>query len=192
MKTSTTLCWLALLFALTTKGVWGQTAVRLPEEKQRQEQAKVRVKEQEKLAQQANVQILGNTAFNDKELRSQLKEQLSFIAENGLTPARADDAAFFLEIFYKKHGYAKVQVSYTIESGNRFRLTVSEGPLVHLGKVIFVGNRQITADKLFDYAVGPTRQRVSKAQAALPFVPSDLSEGADLVLRFYVSEGFAE
>lgn len=192
MKTTTTLCWLLLLFALTTTGVWAQAAVKLPAEKQREEEAKARVKEQERLAQQANVEIVGNTAFSDKILRSQLKEQLSFIAENGLTSARADDAAFFLEVFYKKHGYAKVQVGYTIESGNRFRLSISEGPLVHLGKVIFIGNHQIKADKLFDYAVGPTRQRVSKAERALPFVPSDLTEGADLVLRFYVSEGFAE
>ena len=80
---------------------------------------------------------VGNTAFDDKELRSQLKEQLSFIAENGLTSARADDAAFFLELFYKKHGYAKVNVHYTILSGNRFRLDISEGPLVHLAKIKF-------------------------------------------------------
>ena len=80
------------------------------------------------------MEIRGNTAFDEKELRSQLKEQLTFIAEQGLTSARADDAAFFLELFYKKHGYAKVNVSYTIESGNRFRLEITEGPLVHLGE----------------------------------------------------------
>ncbi len=189
-----TLAGLFLLLCLTTTTLFGQnaSAVKLPEQKQREAQEKARAKEQEKIAEQANVRIVGNQAFDEKLLRSQLKEQLSFIAQHGLTSARADDAAFFLELYYRKHGYAKAQVSYRIESGNSFRLTVSEGPLVHLGKVIFVGNRQITADKLFDYAVGPTRQRVSKAQALLPYVPSDLVEGADLVQRFYVSEGFAE
>ncbi|HEY2799494.1 MAG TPA: BamA/TamA family outer membrane protein, partial [Chthoniobacterales bacterium] len=183
-----------LTICLTTDGLRAQdaAAVKLPEQKQREEQAKAESKEQEKIAQQASTEIVGNTAYDDKTLRSEVKEQLSFIAQHGLTNARADDAAFFLELYYRKHGYAKVSVRYTILSGNRFRLEVAEGPLVHLAKVIFIGNRQITVDKLFDYAVGPTRQRVSKAQAALPFVPSDLSEGADLVQRFYVSEGFAE
>ncbi len=184
------LLWLGFL----TLRAPGQTAaaVKLPEQEQREKQQKAQLKQQEKIAQQANVEIVGNTSFDEKELRKQLKEQLTFIAQQGLTSARADDAAFFLELFYRKHGYAKVHVSYTIESGNRFRLTVAEGPLVHLKQVIFVGNRQITSDKLFDYAVGPTRHRVSKAQAVLPFVPADLQEGADLVQRFYVSEGFAE
>lgn len=185
---------LCFLLCLTTIGAEAQTAaaVKLPEQKQREQQAKAKAKQEEKIAQQANVEIVGNKAFDEKTLRSQLKEQLTFIAREGLTAARADDAAFFLELFYRKHGYAKVEVTYTILSGDRFRLTINEGPLVHLGKVIFVGNRQISVDKLFDYAVGPTRQRVSKAERSLPFVPSDLTEGADLVQRFYVSEGFAE
>ncbi len=183
---------LGLLICLTTGGLRAQNAVKLPEQERQQEQKKATAKVEEKVAQQANVEIRGNTAFEEKELRSQLKEQLTFIAEQGLTSARADDAAFFLELFYKKHGYARVNVSYTIESGNRFRLDIAEGPLVHLAKIKFVGNRQIPTDKLFEYAAGPTRSRYSKATALLPFVPGDLAEGADLVQRFYVSEGFIE
>jgi outer membrane protein insertion porin family len=83
-------------------------------------------------------------------------------------------------------------VHYAIVSGDRFRLEINEGPLVHLGQVEFVGNRQVPAARIFDYAVGPTRERYSKAQASLPFVPNDLEEGADLVQRYYVSEGFVE
>ena len=106
-------------------------------------------KEQEQIAQQANLEIRGNTAFDDKTLRSQLKEQLTFIAQSGLTNARADDAALFPRAFYKKHGYAKVEVRYTIISGSHFRLDISEGPLVHLGTIQFIGNRQLPSDKLF-------------------------------------------
>ncbi|HEY3663053.1 MAG TPA: BamA/TamA family outer membrane protein [Chthoniobacterales bacterium] len=180
------------LFCLTSGLVFGQGAVELPEQEQKAKEQKIAAKTQEKVAQQANLQIVGNTAFPDKELRSQLKEQITFIQQNGLTAARADDAAFFLELFYRKHGYAKVNVSYTLLSGNSFRLTIAEGPLVHLGELIFVGNQQVPSTKLFDYAAGPTRERVSKAQALLPFVPSDLEEGANLVQRFYISEGYAE
>jgi len=183
---------LALFFCLTNAFSLGQNAVRLPDQERKVKAQKVAAKQQEKTAQRANLEIRGHTAFNDKELRSQLKEQLSTIEDYGLTTARADDAAFFLELFYKKHGYAKVEVHYTIVSGDRFRLDINEGPLVHLGRVEFVGNGQVPTARIFGYAVGPTRERYSKAQASLPFVPSDLNEGADLVQRYYVSEGFVE
>ena len=189
---SSSLIWFVALLCLTTEALYGQNAINLPQEEQRRRQAKAQSKQQEKAAQRANLEIVGNAAFPEKELRSQLKEQITFIEQNGLTTARADDAAFFLELFYRKRGYAKVNVSYTILSADRFRLTVAEGPLVHLGKLIFIGNRQIPTEKLAEYAFGPTRERVSKAQALLPFVPSDLEEGANLVQRYYISEGFIE
>ena len=59
-----------------------------------------------------------------------MKEQITTIDDFGLTAARGDDAAFFLELFYRKHGYAKVSVSYTIESGDHLRLDINDGPLV--------------------------------------------------------------
>ena len=193
-RRESSLKWFAgfLFLCLTSHLVLGQGAVKLPEEEQKQKEEKLVSKEQEQIAQQANLEIRGNTAFDDKTLRSQLKEQLTFIAQNGLTNARADDAAFFLGLFYKKHGYAKVDVRYTIVSGSHFRLDISEGPLVHLGKIQFIGNRQLPTDKLFQYAVGPTQSRYSKATKLLPFVSSDLVEGAALVERYYVSQGFVE
>ncbi|MDQ3117499.1 MAG: BamA/TamA family outer membrane protein [Verrucomicrobiota bacterium] len=180
-----------LALSLTTSGLRAQ-AVKLPEQEQKEKQRKAAAKAQEKVAQQANLEIRGHTAFGEKELRSQLKEQLTMIEQYGLTTARADDAAFFLELYYKKHGYAKVDVRYTVLSGNRFRLEIAEGPLVHLGAVKLIGVHQVPEAKLFDYAVGPTRSRYSKATALLPFVPGDLEEGADLVQRYYISEGFVD
>src|SRR5260370_33370143 len=61
-----------------------------------------------------------------------------------------------------------------------------------LGKVIFDGNIQEPTDKLFEYAVGPTRERYSKLQKNLPFVAADMQEGAELVHRFYVARGFLD
>jgi outer membrane protein assembly complex protein YaeT len=109
-----------------------------------------------------------------------------------LTAARGDDAAFFLELFYRKHGYAKVSVRYAIESGDRLVLDINEGPLVTLGLVNFVGNQHQPADVLFEYAVGPTRERYSSLQSKLPFVAADVEEGADLVHRLYVANGYLD
>src|SRR6266487_3281368 len=162
-----------------------------PEERQKTQQAVA--KQQEKRAQQASViEFRGQQAFKEKELRSQLKEEITTIDDYGLSPARADDLAFFLEVFYRKHGYAKVNVHYVIESQNRVRLDIAEGPLMTLSKVIFDGNSKESADKLFEYVVGPTRERYSKLQKNLPFVAADMQEGAKLVHRFYVAEGFLD
>lgn len=61
-----------------------------------------------------------------------------------------------------------------------------------LGTVTFDGNTNEPADKLFEFAVGPTRERYSKLQKRLPFVAADVEEGGDLVHRLYVAEGFLD
>src|SRR5437660_7504202 len=167
-----------------------QTAVNVPraEEKQKQEQAVA--KEQEKHAQATTaVEFSGEQVFSDKDLRSAVKEQLATVDRYGLTPARADDLAFFVEVFYRKHGYTKVSVHYRIESRDRLRLEINEGSLMTLGTITFEGNSAEPTNKLFEFVVGPTRQRYSKLQRRLPFVAADVQEGAELVHRLYVAEG---
>src|SRR5215813_3400717 len=160
-----------------------------PEQRQKARQAVV--KAQEKRAKRTSIiEFRGQQAFDDKQLRSALKEEITTIQDFGLSPARADDLAFFLEVFYRKHGYAKVDVHYVIESADRLRLDINEGPRFLLSKVIFDGNAHEPADKLFEYMVGPTRERYSRVEKRLPFVAADLEEGTHLVQRFYVAEGF--
>jgi outer membrane protein assembly factor BamA len=168
----------------------GQGAVDKPQLEQRDKAKREVSKEQNKIAQTAdNVVINGATAFDDKELRNQLKEQITAINELGLTAARADDAAFFLELFYRKNGYEKVEVRYSI-AGRRLRLDIDEGTRVTLGNVTFVGNENLATERLFEFVVGPTRERYGKTEKALPFVPGDVEEGVDLVRRLYISEGY--
>src|SRR5215468_921149 len=162
-----------------------------PEDQQKARRAVVR--EQEKRAKQTSIiEFRGQQAFKEKELRVALKEEITTIEDFGLSPARADDLAFFLEVFYRKHGYAKVDVHYVIESGDRLRLDINEGPRFLLSRVIFDGNVHEPADKLFEYMVGPTRERYSRMEKRLPFVAADLEEGSHLVQRFYVAEGFLD
>jgi outer membrane protein insertion porin family len=162
-----------------------------PEERQKAQQAVV--KEQEKRAKQTSIiEFRGEQAFKEKELRTALKEEITTIEDFGLSPARADDLAFFLEVFYRKHGYAKVNVHYVIESSSRLRLDITEGPQFILRTVVFDGNAREPTDKLFEYMVGPTRERYSKLEKKLPFVAADMEEGTRLVQRFYVAEGFLD
>src|SRR5438132_1555160 len=173
--------------------VAAQSAVDVARPEERQKARQAVVKEQEKRAKQTSIiEFRGQQAFAEKELRSALKEELTTIEDFGLSPARADDIAFFLEVFYRKHGYAKVNVHYVIESGSRLRLDTTEGPRFMLRTIVFDGNAREPADKLFEYMVGPTRERYSQLEKELPFVAADMEEGVHLVQRFYVAEGFLD
>jgi outer membrane protein insertion porin family len=179
-------------FALVFEAA-AQSAVDVPRPEERQKARQAVVKEQEKRAKRTSIiEFRGQQAFDDKTLRSALKEEITTIQDFGLSPARADDLAFFLEVFYRKHGYAKANVHYVIESGDRLRLDITEGPRFMLRTVTFDGNAKEPTDKLFDYMVGPTRERYSKLEKRLPFVAADMEEGAGLVHRFYVAEGFLD
>src|ERR1041385_1046474 len=194
VPTSAQIVSLGLAIAVSFLGVaaFGQSAVKVPKPEEKDKVERAVKKEQEKKAQRTSViEFRGEKAFNEKQLRSQLKEQITTIDDYGLTAARGDDTAFFLELFYRKHGYAKDNVRYTI-NGDRLILDVNEGPLVTLGLVNFVGNEHQPADVLFEYAVGPTRERYSSMQSALPFVAADVEEGADLVHRLYVANGYLD
>src|SRR5947208_3121031 len=184
-----------ILFSLSTVAlafeVAAQSAVDVVRPEDQQKARRAVVKEQEKRAKQTSIiEFRGQQAFKEKDLRVALKEEITTIEDFGLSPARADDLAFFVEVFYRKHGYAKVDVHYVIESGDRLRLDINEGPRFLLGTMTFDGNAREPADKLFEYMVGPTRERYSRLEKRLPFVAADLEEGTHLVQRFYVAEGF--
>src|SRR6266850_7524503 len=133
-----------ILFLLATMTLAFQVAAQSvdvvrPEERQKARRAVV--KEQEKRARQTSIiEFRGQQAFKEKDLQTALKEEITTIEDFGLSPARADDLAFFLEVFYRKHGYADVNVHYTIESQNRLRLDITEGPRLILRTVLFEGN----------------------------------------------------
>src|ERR1700737_361685 len=146
---------LVLLSAGLSSEVLGQTAVSQPQREERDKAQQKVEKEQKKQAlHAANIDFRGATVFKEKDLRTALKEQIATIEDYGLSAPGADDVAFFLELFYRKHGYAKVNVHYAIES-ERLRLDINEGPQFTLGEIKFAGNEREPTDRLFEYVVGP-------------------------------------
>src|SRR4030095_4337129 len=99
-----------ILFSLGTVAlafeVAAQSAVDVVRPEEQQKARRAVVKEQEKRAKQTSIiEFRGEQAFKEKELRVALKEEITTIEDFGLSPARGDDLAFFLEVFYRKHGY---------------------------------------------------------------------------------------
>ena len=187
------ICFVFFCNSLAAFHLVAQTAADVPRAEEKQKQQNAVAKAEEKRAQATTtVEFTGQQAFKEKDLRSAVKEQLTTLDQYGLTSARADDLAFFIEVFYRKHGYTKATVRYKIEGRDRLRLEITEGPLMALGTITFQGNEHEPTKKLFDFVVGPTRERYSKLQHTLPFVASDVQEGAELVHRLYVAEGFLD
>ena len=138
------------------------------------------------------VTFAGVTAFPESELRDALAEPLETLQRNGVTRATGDDAAFFLELYYRRNGYADASASYTLLGGNTLRLEVREGARVVLGNVDFSGNRAAPDATLREYVVGPTRERFPRNKNDLPFVQQDVDKGLELINRYYLAEGYLD
>ena len=138
------------------------------------------------------IEITGASAFPIDRLRDSLSDAAESIAREGITPATADDAAFFLELYYRRNGYARALVTYTILPGGRLQLKVDEGLPVTIGKIDFVGGQGVPEDKRKEYFLGPTRTRIPEGKAEMPFIQSDVNAGREALLDYYISEGFLD
>jgi outer membrane protein insertion porin family len=131
----------------------------------------------------------GNQHFPENQLRQALADPLLSIQNEGLTAPLADDTAYYLEVFYRRHGYPNVNVNYQIR-GRELQLNITEGRYYNLGKINFAGNQSFPDKSLNDYMIGTTRARLSQFQKQLPFVQADLENGVGLLKNYYISQGF--
>ncbi len=131
----------------------------------------------------------GNKTFTTDQLRGAIAEQIRDLQEKGLSPARADDAAFYVGAFYRKGGFSQVSVEYTIRGG-RLLIRIAEGPRALLRKITFAGDASIPAATLYDYMIGETPEELAKNPDRFPYTAAEIDAGADRVRGLYLSEGF--
>lgn len=136
------------------------------------------------------IQFVGATKFPESTLRTAIAEQINAITSSGLTPASADDTAFFLSVFYHRQGYSQADVKWKIAGGGDLVLNVSEGPLTVIAGVTFSGNTLDTSATMSGYLLGATQERFPRAKGNLPFVEEDIKTGTDRIAALYQSEGF--
>ena len=137
----------------------------------------------------AEVSFSGATSFTPEKLRAALAEQINEISASGLTPARGDDAAWFLGLFYRKQGFPSAEVTYEIR-GARLVLKVREGVRTFVQSLKFTGNRAFDDKTLAEYMVGVVQERL--AESKLPYNETEIADGAGRVAAFYQSEGFPD
>src|ERR1700693_2086951 len=139
----------------------------------------------------ARIRFVGNTKFSNRDLSAPIADPLAGIQRGGLTLPLADDTAYYIGLFYRRHGYSEVDVKYKIQQPYLV-LEITEGPYYKLGQISFDGDKTFSPATLKDYMIGTTRARYSQFQKELPFVESDLVTGTTLVQSFYVSQGFPQ
>ena len=140
-----------------------------------------------------DVRFTGNANISETELREAGSEILAGIQFRGLTAPRADDAAFYVEVYYSRRGYTFALVNWQItNNGNTLQLDIEEGPLTRLGTITYQGNDHYTEITLNDFLLGTTRERFSKFTPLLPYVEQDIETGTARLVAFYESEGYLD
>lgn len=135
------------------------------------------------------IEIVGAQSIPEAELRASQAEEIRDIIEKGVTPARADDLAFYIGSYYRKAGYAQVDVGYDIH-GDKVVIKIKEGPRSTLHKLNFTGNHAVDEKTLYDYMIGATPERLAREPAKFPYTTAEISAGVDRVRGLYLSKGY--
>jgi outer membrane protein insertion porin family len=135
------------------------------------------------------VEFSGNKSFPAATLREQIASELREISAQGLTPARGDDAAYYIGSYYRKAGYSQVTVDYEIH-GATLQLKINEGPLTLIDKLQFIGNAHLPESQLYQYMIGATPESLAKNPAEFPYTTAAIQAGVDRVRGLYLSEGY--
>ncbi|MEM7143612.1 MAG: BamA/TamA family outer membrane protein [Verrucomicrobiota bacterium] len=145
-------------------------------------------------ARPGKVLIEGLREISEEDARAMITFQVRNIEESGVTMARADDAAFFLEEGIRDFGYREAKVEWEITSANDVLLTVQEAKEVYVGEIVVRGNEHLSAGAIRELITQATRKRLGYSIGAkdIPFVEDDVRAGVEAIRHLYVLMGYAE
>ena len=139
----------------------------------------------EPLSELMQASFEGELVHEPDDLREVVRTELtSGTASREVTKARADDAAYALELFHRSAGYPDAEVSYEFEDGQppRVRFVITPGPAVRLGAVRVEGVERFEPDELAAL-LGPVAE-------GRPFVAKTLGAAASRLRTAYLAKGF--
>ena len=137
-----------------------------------------------------DVRISGNQSLERRQLMDAMSHVLERAGTIGLSPARADDAAFFTELHYRRQGFPRALVRWRIDGGSLL-IEVEEGPRFALGELRLRGlDSEAARERAREFLLAPTRQRFSRLRTSLPFIRDDLETGRSKLENHYRGEGY--
>ena len=142
------------------------------------------------------VEIAGLTRVSTAEAESWLETQLEFVESSGVSMARADDLAFFLENSLRDRGFKSASVDWKLvdsEGVKKILLSVDEGDALSVGMITAQGNHAVTNEAIGELLFAATRKRLGlKPDQAVPYVATDLQKGKNRILEIYQLLGFSD
>ncbi len=142
------------------------------------------------------VRIVGLITLTESQARSWIASQLDFVDSAGVSKARADDLAFFLENAMREQGYSDATVDWKVEGEGesaRILLTASEGPSLVVGTIAVEGNLALEDAAVIELLTAATRKRLKTEEGqVLPYVEQDIRQGRGKVEGFYKLLGYRD
>ena len=142
------------------------------------------------------VEIEGLSSISAAEAEEWLTTQLEFVESSGVSMARADDLAFFLENSLRDRGYKSATVDWKLtgeSESKKIVLTVDEGRPQVVGTVVPQGNSAVESEAIRELLLAGTRKRLGlKLDDPAPYVAADLQKGRKRILEIYHLLGFAD
>jgi outer membrane protein insertion porin family len=142
------------------------------------------------------VRIAGLVTIPEAQARTWLASQLKFVDSAGVSKARADDLAFFLENAMREQGYSDATVDWKVEGEGeaaRILLTASEGPSQVIGNIAVEGNVALEDAAVVELLTAATRKRLKTQEGQiLPYVKEDIRQGRGKVENFYRLLGYRD
>lgn len=152
---------------------------------------------QRKPSEKVTVNFIGNSKLHASALREAIEEQLSRIANDLKDPqasipdASAEDAAFYLGIFYQYNGFDDADVTAVIQHRS-LDLYIREGQRTVIRDIAVHGNHSFPDERVISMLLSPTQERANARRSNTPFVQDDLRIGRERIRDLYRSEGFAD
>ncbi|MDF1823926.1 MAG: BamA/TamA family outer membrane protein [Verrucomicrobiales bacterium] len=135
------------------------------------------------------VSVEGLRSIDEATVREWLAPQLKFVDSSGVSMAKADDIAYFLETSLLDRGYENAEVDWHVAGEGddaRILLKVNEGSSQGIRQFLIGGNEALEDPAIVELLTETTRKRLSlKRDDTVPFVPTDLKAGRNKILEFY-------
>ncbi len=142
------------------------------------------------------VKIEGLSSITLEQAEEWLESQVTYIESAGVSPARADDVAYFLENAMRDRGYDKAVVDWKVqgdEPDQIILLTVNEGQTEVISAYDITGNIALEDAAVIELLTDSTRKRLGiKVADSVPYVKSDINSGRKKLDDFYTLLGFGD
>lgn len=138
-------------------------------------------------------QFQGNRNLAESRLRAAAARELADFPRLGRREAEINDAAYMMQLAYRRTGYYFAEVDYQLqeeEGVSRVTFLINEGPLVLASPIVLLGNTIFSDQELI--AIVETSLRDGPGSGTPPLVESRLDQTLGIIREMYLLAGYRD